>query len=68
MKTELIDIKRYCELSGYSLETRYVHSVLRKGNLLTGMVKAKKIGNSWAIHCSKDWVIGKEREKNEKEI
>lgn len=55
MQVELITLKEYCDLSGYSYKSNYVQKMLRKDTLLVGMVGFKKFAGSYMIQVLKTW-------------
>ena len=59
MQTELITLKEYCALAGYSYKSNSVQKVLKEGNLMVGMVSVSKFGKSYMIEVLKSWKDGK---------
>lgn len=60
MQTRTLSIREYCELAGFNSRTGYVQTNLKAGNLLVGMVEAKKVGNQWNVTVLETWAKGKE--------
>jgi hypothetical protein len=60
MNAEIITLREYCELAGYSYESHWVQKSLAKGKLGVGMLSAKKFGNSYMITVLKSWKDGKQ--------
>lgn len=62
MNAEIITLKEYCELAGYSYESHWVQKKLAKGDMCVGMESFKKFGNSYMITVLKSWKDGKQRQ------
>ena len=54
-KVTNITLKEYCDLAGYSYQSNWVQKNLHAGNLMVGMVKSDRFGNSWMITVLKSW-------------
>lgn len=62
MHTKMITIKEYCELSGYSYKSKYVHQKVKEGTLLVGMVDVHRFGWAWMVEVLISWYDGKRKE------
>ena len=54
-----ITLKEYCERAGYSYESGWVEKQLRKGDLMSGMIRVSKFGKSYMITVLTSWYNGK---------
>lgn len=58
-----ITLREYCKLSGYSYQSGWVEKIIRKGDLMEGMIKVNRFGKSYMIVVLKTWYDSKQMNK-----